>query len=258
MSNGFVAGFIETGTYVGLPIIIMVAAFAVQRWHTRAAKVLVSTLAVGVIWSLGEQLNIDGHPTIPLPWKLVGNLRVLNEILPVRISLYIFLTCAVIVALWLTAPGSSRLRRWPLALLAAVFLIPDTALFSQQLDEPAFFTTTLYRHYLSPGEIVLPIPYGTAGPGVLWQASTHMYFRLASGNFYVPPDYGVQRFVMQALGPGPSVASVSALRSFVARRHVQAIAVQADNTGGWPAVIARLGYPSVDVGGVLLYRVKHP
>jgi hypothetical protein len=258
VSNGFVAGFVETGTYLGPPIIIIVAAFAVQRWHTRAAKILVSVLAFAVVWSLGEQLNIDGHPTIPLPWKLVGNFKLLNEILPVRIGLYVFLASVVMVALWLTAPGSSRLRRWPLALLAVVFLIPDTAQFNGPLDEPAFFTTALYRHYLRPNEIVLPIPYGTAGPGLLWQARTHMYFRLASGNFYVPPDYGIQPFVMQALGPGPSAASVAALRAFVAQRHVQAIAVAADNTGGWPAVITRLGYPGVNVGGVLLYRVAHP
>jgi hypothetical protein len=129
-------------------------------------------------------------------------------------------------------------------------------MFNSQLNEPRFFTTNLYRHYLSPGEVVLPIPYGTAGPGLLWQASTHMYFRMASGNFYVPPDYGVQPFVMQALGPGPPTAtSAAALRGFVAQRHVQAIAVADDANGGWPAVINRLGYPSVDVGGVLLYRV---
>lgn len=256
VSGGFVAGYVETGTYVGLPIIIIVAAFTVQRWRTRAAKILVSVLAVAVVWSLGEYLNIDGHPTIPLPWGLVGNAKLLNEILPVRIGVYIALICAVIVALWLTAPGSSRWRRWPLALLAVVFLIPNTALFNSALSEPTFFTTTLYRHYLSRNEVVLPIPYGPYGNGLLWQASTHMYFRLASGDFYVPVRYGVQPFVQQALSPTPPTkSSVAALRSFIVARHVQAIVVQANQSRGWPAVITRLGLPEVDVGGVLLYSV---
>lgn len=255
VSNGFQAGYIETGTYLGLPIVLMVWAFLAKRWHTRGAKILAAILAVTVVWSLGEFLNIDGHATIPLPWKLVGNLPVLNELLPSRMGVYVSLVCAVIIALWLSAPGSSPLRRWPLALLAVVFLIPNTSFFNQQIDEPTFFTTTAYRHYLTPNEVVLPIPYGTAGPGLLWQASAHMYFRLASGNFYVPADYGVQPFVMQALGPGPMKGAASALRAFVAQRHVQAIAVQADDPGGWPAVLQRLHYRSVDVGGVLLYRV---
>lgn len=255
VSNTFQAGYIETGTYVGLPVIIMVAAFLIGRWHTRAAKTLFATLAVAVVWSLGETLNIGGYATVPLPWKLVGNLRVLNELLPVRIGLYIFLLCAVIVALWLTVPGSSPRRRWPLAVLAVIFLIPNTAMFNQRLDEPTFFTTPLYRHYLSRNDVILPIPYGTAGPGVLWQASTHMYFRLASGNFYVPAGYGVQPFVSQALGSGPAPGSVAALRSFITGRHVTAIVVQADQAEGWPSVIAQLGYRGVNVGGVLLYRI---
>jgi hypothetical protein len=261
VSNAFVSGYVETGTYVGLPVIIMVAAFAIQRWRTRAANILLTILAVAVVWSLGDVLSIDGHPTISLPWNLVGHLRDLNELLPVRIGVYVVLACAVIVALWLSAPGSSRLRRWPRAARAVGLQIPNTAMFNENLHEPAFFTTGLYRHYLTRNEIVLPIPYGTAGPGVLWQASAHMYFRMASGNFYLPADYGVQPFAQEATGPlpvpPPSPAEMaSALRSFVAGRHVQAIAVAADDTGGWPAVIARLNYPSVDVGGVLLYRVR--
>ncbi|HEY5317084.1 MAG TPA: hypothetical protein VIJ20_03835 [Solirubrobacteraceae bacterium] len=260
VSNGFQAGYIETGTYVGLPVIIMVAAFIVQRWRTRTAKILCSILTVVVVWSLGERLNIDGHATIPLPWKLVGNLPVLNEILPVRNGVYVFLACAVCVALWLATPGSSRLRRWLLAAVAVAFLIPNTALFDSQIDEPAFFTTSLYRHYLSRNEIVLPIPYGTAGPALLWQASAHMYFRMASGNFYLPADYGVEPFVQQAItppyAPPPSQAAVAALRAFIAQRHVSAIIVKADQTEGWPRIIARLGVTSVDVGGVLLYRVN--
>jgi hypothetical protein len=261
VSNAFVAGYVETGTYVGLPVVIMVAAFAIQRWRTRAANILLTVLAVAVVWSLGFALNIDGHATIALPWKLIGGLRDLNEILPSRIGVYVVLVCAVIVALWLTAPRSSPLRRWPLALLGVVLIIPNTGYFNQQLNEPSFFTTTLYRHYLTRNEIVLPIPYGTNGPGLLWQASAHMYFRMASGNFYLPADYGVQPFVQEALGPTPvpppTEASVAALRSFLAQRHVQAIAVAADDTEGWPAVISRAGYRGVDVGGVLLYRVGH-
>jgi hypothetical protein len=260
VSSAFAAGYVETGTYLGLPVIIMIAAFAVQRWRTRVASILLTVLAFAVVWSLGTHLSIDGHPTIPLPWNVVAKLPGLNELLPSRIGVYVVLAGAVIVAVWLATPGASRLRRWPWAILAVAFVVPNTALFNQQLDEPAFFTTpTLYRHFLRPGEVVLPIPYGTNGPNLLWQASTGMYFRLASGNFYVPVDYGLAPFVQQAIGPGPTPApsrqSPRALRSFILRYHVQAIIVKADQPGGWPAVIARLGLSPVNVGGVLLYQL---
>jgi len=259
VSNSFLGGYVEDGTYLGLPLILIVAAFGVQRWRTRVGRILLAVLAVAVVWSLGTHLYIGGHPTIPLPWNLVAARTGLNEILPSRIGLYVGLVCAVIAALWLAERGTSRLRRWSLALLAVVFLIPNTAFYNDPLDVPAFFTTHLYRSYLRPGEVVLPIPYGTVGPGLLWQADTKMYFRLASGDFYVPPDYGRASFVQQALGTGPSpppaVSSVGWLRAFILHYHVQAIVVEASQPQGWPAVIDRLGLSPVQVGGVLLYRV---
>jgi hypothetical protein len=259
VSSRFAAGYIEDGTYLGLPLILMVAAYGVQRWRTRAGRILLSVLAVAVLWSLGTHLYISGYTTVPLPWNLIARRPVLNEILPSRIGLYLFLVCAVIVAMWVATPGSSRPRRWSLALLAVAFLIPNTSFFNQALDVPKFFASHMYRRYLRPNEIVLPLPYGPNGAELLWQAQAKMYFRLASGIFYVPVDYGHQPFVQQAIGPGPSpppsTASEGSLRSFLLRYHVSSIVVDAAQPGGWPTVIDRLGLSSARVGGVLLYHV---
>jgi hypothetical protein len=258
VTAAFPGNFSEDGTYLGLPVMIMVAAFAVQQWRTRAAKILLAVLAVAVVWSLGYVLYIDGHSTIPLPFKLFKGIRGFDEVLPVRIGIYVFLVCAVIIALWLTTHGASRLRRWPLAIVAVAFLIPNANVgyFSERIPDPTFFTTDLYRHYLSRNEVVLPIPYGVVGPSMLWQARTNMYFRFASGGFYVPPNYGLNPFVQQALALPPTpMPSAGALRSFIAQHDVGAIAVDATQPGAWPGVIARLGLSPVNVGGVLLYRV---
>lgn len=261
VSGQFGAGYVEGGTYLGLPLLLIVAAFTAQRWRTRAGQIVLAVLAVAVLWSLGTHLYIDGHPTIWLPWNLVAHDSGLNEILPSRIGLYVALASAIIAALWVARPGSrmAHARRWGLGLLSVAFLVPNTAHFNGRLDVPPFFTTAAYRHYLHPDEVVLPIPYGTAGPAMLWQAETKMYFRMASGNFYVPADYGRQSFVQQALGPGPtpppSTASEGWLRAFILHYGVQAIVVDAAQPEGWPAVIARLGLTPVSVGGVLVYRV---
>jgi hypothetical protein len=258
VANAFAGNFAENGTYLGLPVILIVAAYAVTRWRTRAGRILLTVLAVAVVWSLGYTLNIDGHPTVALPFKWFSHLRGFNEVLPVRIGLYVFLVCAIIVALWLASPGSSRLLRWPLAILAVVLLFPnsDAGYFNQKLPDPAFFSTNMYRQYLHPGEVVLPIPYGVVGYSLLWQARTSMYFRLASGDFYVPADYGENLFVQQALGLTPALKpTVAALRAFLALHHVGAIVVEADQLGVWPRLIGRLRLAPVDVGGVLFYRV---
>ena len=51
----------------------------------------------------------------------------------------------------------------------------------------AFFTTHEYRSYLSRGETVLVLPFGQFGTGMLWQAETGMWFRLAGG--FTSPIY---------------------------------------------------------------------
>jgi hypothetical protein len=260
VTGAFAGNFAENGTYLGVPVILIVAAYAVTRWRTRVGRILLTVLAVAVVWSLGYTLNIDGHPIVTLPFKWFSHLHGFNEVIPVRIGLYVFLVCAIIVALWLAAPGSSRSRllRWGLAILAVVLLFPNAnaGYFDQKLPDPAFFTTNVYRQYLHRDEVVLPIPYGVVGPSLLWQARTDMYFRYASGGFYVPPNYGLNLFVQQALGLEPALKpTAAALRSFLALHHVGAIVVEADQPGVWPAVIARLGLSPVSVGGVILYQV---
>jgi hypothetical protein len=254
----------ENGTYLGLPLILIVAAYAVQQWRTRAANVLLSVGAVAVLWSLGETLTIVGHPTIPLPWKLFSGLPLLNEVIPTRIGVYIWLVCAVIAALWLSEPGTSMLRRWSLALLAAVLLIPnvnaktpggDVNVFNQRYSDPSFFTTDLYRRYLRPGEVVFPIPNANAGPSLLWQAQTGMYFRLASGDFYTPLDYWHDLFYQETINNLPFTDPVADARSFLALHHVSAIVVDGAQAGPWPRVFAQLGLSDVSTGGVLLYRL---
>jgi hypothetical protein len=263
VSGSFAGNFAENGTYLGIPLVLVVAAFAIKRWRTGAGKILLSVLAVAVAWALGETLHIDGHATIPLPWRAFAGLPLLHEVLPVRIGVYIALVSAVMAALWLATPGS-RLLRWLLAAVAVAFLIPNANavapttganLFNESFDVPTFFSTNLYRRYLRPGEIVLPIPLGMTGPSLVWQARTDMYFRLASGGFELPADYASNPFVEQALGSRPVAAPEAALRSFIRERRVSAVVVEANMAGAWPGVLARLGLRVLDTGGVLLYRI---
>ncbi len=74
VSQGFPGNISEQGTYLGIPLVVMVTAYAVQAWHRRSTRILIAALAVAVVWSLGDHLNIDGHPTIPLPWNLLWHL----------------------------------------------------------------------------------------------------------------------------------------------------------------------------------------
>jgi hypothetical protein len=227
--------------------------------------VLLAVLAVAVVWSLGDRLYIAGHPTIHLPWSLLQRLPLFNQLLPARIVMFVALVCALIVAMWLAMQEAGKARRWCLALVAVVFLLPNTAVrylgttataFHARLTEPSFFADGLYRRELRPGETVLPIPFGQAGLSMLWQARTGMYFRMASGYFGPPPpNFAGDPIVPQLLSNAPGPAAPAELRSFIVRRNVTAVIADSADAGPWPPVLAKLGLRPILMGAVLLYRI---
>ncbi len=266
-SSHFIAGYTEEDTYLGLPLILIVLAFAVESWRRPRARVLIGVMIVAFIWSLGQVLNVKGVSSIHLPFNWIAGDKGFNEILPSRIGLYTELGAAVAAALWLSRPNARRRwLRWALALLAVVFLFPNAnavgstgaPIFNETYAPTPFFTQGLYKRYLKPNEIVLPIPFGYLGPSLLWQAQAKGYFRLASGWFgYWPPDYYDDPVVMQMIGAQSSTSPnpVTGMRSFLLAHQVGAIVVQDGGGGPWPAVFAQLGLKPIAVGGVDLYRI---
>jgi hypothetical protein len=265
VSSDFPGNIVEQGTYLGLPLITIVIAQAVQAWHQRATRILITALVVIMIAALGDHLYVDGARSIALPWILFSHVPLLKLLITARFGVYIALLSALIAALWLAAPSRHRGARWALAGLAVAFLIPNFnaylprtsgPIFTTRLVTPQFFSTRLYRHYLRPGAIVLPLPYGSYGYSLLWQAETDMYFRLASGRFPYPPSGYPQRIARELMGQASLTPDAPALlRSLIVRIHVSDVVADPRQGGVWLRVLASLGLRPTHVGGVLLYRI---
>jgi hypothetical protein len=265
ISTKFPINFAEDGAYLGLPLIAIFVLFAVQRWRTVSARVLLSVAGVATVWSLGRRLSIAGPTGVKLPAAVFDHIPVLEQVLPVRIAMYLALTASAAAAMWLSGPGGHTAYRWGLATLAVLFLIPDAGavypgttvpMLHSRVVQPSLFTTDLYRRYLRRGEIVLPLPFASAGPSMLWQAQTHMYFRMASGHFGAPPgDYSRQPIVGQLLANAPGAMGRVELRSFIVAHHVSAIVADGPSARPWLTVLAGLGLEPVHAGGLLVYDV---
>ena len=259
-----VAGYLETGTYLGLPIIFGALAFAIETWRNWATKVLVIVTLVAVIGALGPSLTIDGHATIPLPWKLLEHVRPFDEVTSVRIGMYVALGTAIAFALWLAKPDRPSVPRWLVALLAVAFLFPNVngmyptgqKIFQENLRSPSFIADALYRRYLPRNTVILPIPFGPFGNSLLWQAQAQGYFRLASGWFgYWPPDYSTSMLVGQLSGFHAFTDPVSLMRSFLVGHRVGSVVMVAGQAGLWPKVMSQLGLARIATGGIWLYDV---
>jgi hypothetical protein len=262
VSQAFTAGFVETGTYLGVPLIAICGAYAVSQWRLVRTRALIASAAVAALFALGGTLMIDGHPTVALPFRLISGLPVFDQLLPARLGLFVELGAAVAAALWLAAPGRLGWLRWALVVLAAVLLLPraDGPLYDTRLVVPSFFTSGSYRHQLHRGEIVLPLPFGDGGSSLLWQAQTGMYFSLASGSFEQPAPAEYLRWPAMGMllgGPPakPTPAQAQQLDQFLTAHHVGAVIAQGDQAQPWQPLLALAGLHGRATGGVELYRV---
>jgi hypothetical protein len=260
VSAGFTNGdFAESGIYLGLPLVLIVAHCTITRWKLTSTRILTAMLALVAVLLLGSHLHIAAYSTIPLPWTVIDH-WLLREVLPARLGLYMFLIVGVIAATWLAQPSSrnAAVAKWVLAAVSIAFLIPNTAsgLWRSTPRNPPFFTTHEYRTVLRRGETVLVLPANQFDKSMLWQAETGMWFRMAGGYLgtLIPPDYARDPLLPALYGqvkPNPQD-----LRRFLVRRRVGAVIVDPlAAQQKWPAALAALGFKPTLLGGILFYRV---
>jgi len=195
LSSRFTSNIFENGGYVGVPLLIIAVCFAVSRWRTLTGKALTLMLAITIVMAMGPWLHVAGIETVILPWRLVRHLPLLNQALPIRLSLYTSLILAIVAAIWFSTVRLAPLARLVIATLVLASLLPNLSAHFWGRDlksmiAPPFFTQGLYRRYLAKGETVMvpPSSWGAGSDGMLWQAETGMYFRLATGYLPFAPE----------------------------------------------------------------------
>jgi hypothetical protein len=242
----------ERGAYIGLPVLVIVALFARRRWRLPHGRVLLLWLGVALLVELGAELHVDGRSVTPLPLALVDHWPLLNNVLPVRISLFASLITAVIVALVVAASRSAS-TRVVLPLLAVASLLPRPGSHSwiTVTAEPRFITDGLYKACLARGETVVVLPFGPTGDSMLWQARSDFWFRLAGG--FLRPD--VPSAFTRFRVVHPELASKTTARDvyqFARATGAGAVIVDERRADPWRSV---LGGRPASVGGVLIYPV---
>ncbi len=119
LSARFPGNYAEEGGYLGLPLLILVSMIAWRHRATPAFRLAALMGLAAAILALGPYLHLAGVQISTAPWVLVSNLPVFRAMMPARFMLYAWLAIAMLLALWLGAPG----KRTRFALLAAC-LIP--------------------------------------------------------------------------------------------------------------------------------------
>lgn len=207
-------GSASSALYLGLPLILALASFAVFLRKRRTILFAGVLVLIAFVLSLGPRLWVDGHETpIRLPFVVFEHLPVTGSFVPARFSLYTALFAAGMFAigldeLWrrIRRSGSPAWlsQRWRIAAAvgaltaisaaAVIPLIPRHTQPTTPTNVPSFFTSAAVEA-IPAGSVVLAYPYPDLSGGLFFQpphdamldqAVAGMRFKLIGGYGWFP------------------------------------------------------------------------
>jgi hypothetical protein len=251
----------ERGTYLGVPLLAIVALYAWRWRRSPGGRWLVAVFLVAVLAALGSWLTVDGNQLVVLrPWAWLAERPIFKQAMPVRLMVFAALATSVMTAQWAAASTRPAWLRVALPAVAALAIAPNLSWggWSRTPDVPELFTTSLYKSCIGRGENVLLLPFGTLGDSMMWQARAGFWFRDAGGYIspYPPPSYtwlDGMREVAAEVSP-PQVTTNSVLQ-LVRVQHVTSIVLDAHDEALWGRWLRPFARPQA-VGGTLIYRLR--
>lgn len=186
----------EANAYVGLPLMLLLVAFAVRHWHDIRVRAASIVAVVALVLSMGPHLHIAGQSTgWPLPFIVFTHVPLLEDIQPNRIVIMMWLAIAVLIAIALDRALARQ--RWQGAAfrlgavgLALAVVLPAALPVSSETI-PAFFRQWA-RQGISDTSTVLVAPFFRDGAGaspMLWAAVAGDGLRMPEAYAFTPlPD----------------------------------------------------------------------
>jgi hypothetical protein len=274
LSRQFAPNTLEATAYLGVPLLIAMAVSAAVLWRRRpiVRVAALSAIAVAVL-SLGPRLLVDGHDVgVPLPWRLLSSVPVVNDILPSRLWLYVDLCAAVLLCEGIAAMRSRSARVRQVGAVAGVVvaasLLPMLPYPTYATSVPPLFASPA-AHVLDD-RVVLLVPFASCldARSMLWHATADMRFRMPEGYVITSgkelqcpkptATWSVLRRVQFAGDDAqPTAAEVTEMFAELRSWHVDLVAVgpMEHEERAIRLFTDVLGDPGEPVGGVRLWRL---
>ncbi len=269
----------ENGTYIGGPLIALLAAGTIVLWQRKVVRLFALGAAAALVLSMGSRLHIDGHRTrIPLPFIFLAHLPLLDSSVAVRYMLFFWLFAAFLLAVvadrirarMLLVGPSSFAAASGAALVSGVALLPllpQWPYSAAPARVPAWFTTQASTFPVGSTLVIFPFAEAPDASAMLWQAVAdvrfkmpggYAVFRSASGSatFASAPSPLQQSLALCSMGQ-PISQSPSSIRSQLAAWHVRGVLVAPNYPGASCArnlMQSALGLPR-EQGGMLVWRI---
>jgi hypothetical protein len=212
MGNDIAGGdVVENGMYLGLALLLILTIITVVCRRVRAVVFFFVMLVLCYLLALGPRLYIDSHNTqIRMPFTILIHVPVVQDVLPIRFSLFVQFFAALILAIGLDrfylrlrarsgfrhlrgAPATSR--PWSAGILtslvgaaALIPLVPQLPYEAAAMDIPSLFTSPAIDN-IPNGSVLLTYPYPGEPEDQIYlpQATSDMRFKIVGGPGHVPP-----------------------------------------------------------------------
>jgi hypothetical protein len=258
LSPHFLGNDSERASYLGPPVLAMIVWFGWQRWRTPGGRFLLASFAVAVIAAFGTAIHVNGRRIVAMPWKLIADLPLVDNVITARFAMYVSLTVAVMIAIWAASRATPSWGRVALPSLAVLALLPriGSTEYHHTPDNPSFFADRLDRVCLRSGENVLVLPYGKNADAMLWQAETGFRFRMAGGYISagVPKPYE-RRSVRQIVANTVPSRGAHDLLALAHAMGVTTILVEEKHAEPWRSLLKNVARPRL-IGGMFLYSLR--
>lgn len=258
VASRFIGNYDVQNGYLGFPILGAFFLFAASWWRTLIGKVLAISFVVFAVLSLGPVMHIAGVRTLPLPWRGIWSVPILENMLPGRFMMYGFLVLGFALALWLSAKDDWRPVRWVLVIVGLVLLLPNRSFITWDTptEVPPFITQGMYERVLDPGETVAIVPY-TSNVALLWQTKSHFYFNILEGWLgQIPEPYRDMAIVHKLIDAKVQQDDAPELRRFFLSHGVHTLIVEGDAyLTYWRKRLEPLDPSPREVGGVFLLTI---
>ncbi len=266
LSNTFFGNIYENSAYLGIPALGIIIIYSVKYWHEKMTRVLFFILLCFMILSVGPKLHIAGYPTLTLPEYFLSKLPVINQLLPARLTVYVFFVASLIIGLWAGKKDLNLYFKYIMIVLTLIFIFPNVRGGTAHTDihMPYFFTSGIYKNYIHRGDNVLFLPYAREGDSMLYQQYTNMYFNLAEG-YVAPWDLTPKKFLKNPITYKFLIISQKPLTSadftdfkkYLYDFKINEIVFPQSEYHYLQPVISRLDIMPVNIKGIMVYKINN-
>ncbi len=209
----------EAVGYLGIVLVVVAVVVAMRKWRQEAVRVAAVGGLCMLVLSLGPSLTVAGiNLEIWLPARLLLALPLMQNMLPIRLFVFVDLAAAVLLAVFVRNAFADRTMRagrpegryevrhpgrhqWNqrigaalVVILALVPLMPSIHYEVYRYPTPKFFTTDAVDA-IPPGGNVLVAPYphggGNDAAPMVWQAMAGFRFSMVGGYVFAPNADGL-------------------------------------------------------------------